>query len=283
MAKTEKGQNVENVETKKEERQVVFTTEQIVKAINSNNVTDVQYEAAKQMCVQISMKFATGTIDADDMVILGYVSKQAKRVVNEAEKEAERKDKEAAAEEKYQQELQAHKIEVGKLFETFIAAQQKAVTLAKTKKEILNVSKDILKDTFKTFLETLPAEPKKEGVRGTRSNNSNSEYRDVTLAVKNIKEGSTNWMIRECVQKAGEAGINKEELQKQVFALKAKQGKEMNPSLFSTLLSRALGDNTHQSGQLPELLKKGDLYVWEAIPETSEPELEIVKTTKESK
>ena len=156
-------------------------------AINNNTIAAEQFDDCKKVAFEAMQKLLTGeTLSGDEITVNSYVARQMQGIKTKAEKQAEIASKQAEAEAVYNREIQEHKKAIGEAVATFC----KGVSIPKEGFTIIAV-----KTLFSDFLKTLPAGPKKPGVRSsTKSGNSGNGAKRGGLL--NPVEGSFNHAVK---------------------------------------------------------------------------------------
>lgn len=248
-----------------------LTLAEIVVLINNKTaLNEEQFATAKSFIPSIAQKLISGDpMDKDELTLFNFVNRTLQAAKAKGEKHAEEEAKKAAAEAKYKQEMQAFQIELKTSVNKFMKDWK--ATTADSFKTIADVRK-----YFNEFVNTLPKEPKLEGVRTSSKGESSGSAKpwNAPVHVDKLKEGSSFKCLWDFV--CANNGVTKKQMEDELTAKFPQK----------TANKTAVYDAT--SGRLPlrkEVVDGAEL--WFAVmpePETKpDPELEIVNTTTEEK
>ena len=147
----------------------------------------------------ILAKFASGQpLSDDELTTIGKIFAAQKETMAKAKQFASKKATEAEKAAEHAKLMQEHKLAVQNMVNDFVAEI--------TNKEFTD--SDDAKSVFKGFIFTLPKVPKMNGKGSKGSGNSRKAITDV----KNLTEGSSNYLIWHAIVKAGNKGIDRKGL-----------------------------------------------------------------------
>lgn len=149
--------------------------------------------------VAILAKFASGQpLSDDELTTIGKIFAAQKETMAKAKQFASKKATEAEKAAEHAKLMQEHKLSIQNMVNDFAARI--------TNKEFTD--SDHVKRVFKGFIFTLPKVPKLSG-KGSKGNGNS---RKAITDVKNLIEGSSNYLIYEAIKKAGTKGIDRKGL-----------------------------------------------------------------------